>query len=75
VLLLQFLHHHLRVEDGGMRLVRRSVPHAIQVDTRKRAAVVSVDDTVGVQHRNDFKHEVASQLYRLRVVCVQQQAQ
>lgn len=58
----------LEVIDFGVVALGGVLPFAVEVVPRYARSVVAVDDAVGVQHRNDFKHEVLPQLASLLVV-------
>ena len=43
-----------------MQYFRGGFIPAIQVLSNQRAAIVAIDDTIGVNHRNNFEHEFIS---------------
>ena len=55
------LHHQLCVVVNRVELAGRSNPLAIEVLAHQRAAVVTNDDTVRVEHGHDFEHECVSE--------------
>lgn len=68
----RFLHHQLRMVVNRKLFRTRSDPLPIQIDACKRAAVVAHDHSVGIEHRDDFKHECRSEVIRLRIVRYQE---
>lgn len=58
---LERLDQLFSVEDCRMQGFVRSFPSAIQIHAQQTAAVVTVDHSVWVQHRNQFEDEVVAQ--------------
>ena len=56
-----------RVEHFGWRL-----PSSVQIAASQRAPVVTVDNTVWIQHGEHFKDKVLSENFSLRIVCARQ---
>lgn len=57
--------------NGGMCFLRRFDPLPIQISTRQVAPIVTDDDSIDVEHRNNFKYEIVSQVLSCRVVTQQ----
>lgn len=59
-LLYEVVDHLLGVVDRGVQHFRRGFPSSIQIAPGQRATIVSINDTVWVQHRDDFENKVLS---------------
>lgn len=57
-LFVTFLDQLLRVVNGWMDDLRGRLPAAVQIAASEGAAVVSVDNTVGIEHWDNLKDEV-----------------
>ena len=66
------MHHFLHIVNDWVQDFGRSFPSSVEIATRQWASVVAVDDAVGVQHGDDFEHEVVSEYLCLRIVRVGQ---
>jgi hypothetical protein len=55
--------HVFRCVNLWMENLAWSLPSSIEVASSKRASVVSIDDTVRIEHRNDFKDKVLSEIF------------
>ena len=67
-LLHEAVDHLLRVVNGRMEHLRWCFPASIQIAAGQRAPVISVDDTVRVQHGDHLEDEVLSENLGLRDV-------
>ena len=68
---VQSLYQLLCIVNCGVQQRTRVFPTTIEVDTEQRGAVISVDHTVGVEHRNHFEDEVFAKVACLR--CIREQ--
>jgi len=71
-LLVELSYHPLHVPILRVQVLRRCLPAPIQVLSSERAPIVSVDDTVRIEHGNDFEDEVFAQGLRLGCVAHQE---
>ena len=69
-LLMYLLHETLTVEYCRVQCLVWHLPSTIQVTACKTTAIVTVNYTVRIQHRNHFKHEVLSEHLRFNIVWV-----
>ena len=69
------MYHLLCVVDRRVQHFGGSLPPSIQVTTSQRAPVISIDNAVGVQHRNNLKHIILPQKLCLWGSCVTQEVQ
>ena len=59
---LSLTHHHFGSVVLWTQLLTGSDPLTIQVQSRQRTPIIANYNTVWVKHRNNFKHEVVSQI-------------
>ena len=59
---LRFLHHNFCGVVFGTLFHRRCNPLTIQVQRRQGTSIVSDDNSIRIQHRYNFKHEVIAQV-------------
>ena len=64
------LHHALTVPDRWMKCLVGYLPSAIKIATGQTAPVVTVDNTVWVEHWHDLEDKVLPQHPRLVVIRV-----
>lgn len=57
---------HFREVDWRVEEPIRFVPLSVEVTAKQRASVVSIDDSVGVEHGHYPEHKVLSELLCLR---------
>jgi hypothetical protein len=56
--LVTLLHKLLSVIYCWMNNFRRRFPTAVQITARKRATVISIYDSIRIQHGNDFENKI-----------------
>ena len=69
---LQVLDQILEVEYWRVLALQRSYPAPVHVVPRKSTTVVTIDDPIWIQHRNNFEYKFASKLPRLSFVTQQE---
>ena len=68
VLWVEFSYHLLQSSDFREQLHLDGLPSAVEVYTAERAAIITVDNTVNVDDRNDLEHKIRSKSLRLNAV-------
>jgi hypothetical protein len=57
----EFAYHCLCMEDCGMQLALGVNPLSVKIMPGQVAAIVPVNDSIGIQHRHNLEHKVISQ--------------
>ena len=68
-LFYKVVNHLLGVVNRWVEHFRWRLPSAIQITSCERAAIIAIDDTVRVQHGNNFENKVLSKDLRLGDIC------
>lgn len=64
----QILYHLFAVVDARVQKFIRDLPLTVQITPQQAAPVVTMHHAVRVQHRNNFKHKMPSQLHSKRFI-------
>ena len=59
-LLMDSLHEALRMENGWVKCLTWSLPSSIQIAPGETASIISVNNTVRIEHGYDFEDKVLS---------------
>ena len=65
---IEFPNHSFYVPIDRVKILRWNLPAPIQILTGEWASVVTVDDTIWIEHRHNFEDKIFSQGLRLRSI-------
>jgi len=69
-LIVYFFDESLSVINSWLDLLRRELPPSVEVTPCQRATIISIDDTIWVEHGYDLKYEVLPEYFCLFIVSI-----
>lgn len=60
-LIMDFFYHLLYIIDNRVENFGRVLPPPIQISSRKGSPIISIDDSVRVEHWDNFEYEIISE--------------